>query len=482
MDDQEIALRARFCRESYPAYCYYVHGGRWIDSRFHTFLARTVQEFIEEDTGHPYDVLVLSTPPQHGKSMTVTETLPSWYTGKYPDRRCIVACYSDDFAGRFGRRNRQKLRDYGQSLFGIRLAKSTDRDIEIADHGGSIIFRGIQSGITGSSAELIVVDDPVKNRAEADSPTYRDRVWEEWENSILTRHQAGTKIIVIQTRWHEDDLAGRIIEREPHVKVVNIPVEAEDNDPLGRLPGQALCPEIGKGDDWLRQIKERYIAAEGSRAWYALYQGKPVTEGGNIIHREWWQYYDELPKQLPIMAISVDAAFKDTGDFVAIEVWGKADNNYYLIDLLNRRMDFPETVRAIRAINDRYPQRTAILIEDKANGSAIISTLRHELPGIIEISPTDGKITRVNAIAGLVEAGNVYLPRYAEFTPEFIEQFSAFPNGTHDDMVDAATQFISKYQYSLAPVKDDSMSEFDKQLDRWRKKQLNAGKKRRGAW
>ena len=151
-------------KSSYAAYCYFVHKDKWVATKFHRFLADKVQTFVEEKTGNPYDILVLSTPPQHGKSMTVTETFPSWYEGKYPDRRCIVACYNDDFAGKFGRRNKSKIEEYGQFIFGIALSKSSDRDIEISGHSGGIITRGIMSGITGNSGDLIIIDDPVKNR------------------------------------------------------------------------------------------------------------------------------------------------------------------------------------------------------------------------------------------------------------------------------------------------------------------------------
>lgn len=481
MTDTERELRARLCRESYAAYCYYVHGGRWIDSRFHVFLANTVQEFIETDTGHPYDILVLSTPPQHGKSMTVTETLGSWYIGNNPDKRCIIACYNDDFAGKFGRRNRQKLKDNG-ALFGITLAKSSDRDIEIAEHDGGIITRGIMSGITGNAGDLIIIDDPVKNRQEADSETYRRRMWEEWENSIITRTQAGTKIIVIQTRWHEDDLAGRIIAREPHVKVVNLPVEAEEGDLLGRRPGEALCPEIGKDDEWLRQFKARY--SEGKRSWYALYQGRPTVEEGAIIKREWWKYYDKLPTRLPLISISVDATFKDadTSDYVAIEVWGRANADFYLLDLIKRRMDFPATVEAIRHMAGKFPEYSTILIEDKANGSAITSVLRHELTGILAITPKESKAARLNAVSGIIEAGNVWLPKYADWTEDVVNEFAAFPSGAHDDMVDAATQFLNKYKYRSADVVNDARTDFDKALAEHRRRALGGKDRHRPRW
>ena len=473
----EDKLALAVLRESYPAYCYFVHKGKWIDTHFHKWLANKVQSFVETFTGNPYDILVISCPPQHGKSITVTETFPSWYEGKYPDKRCIIACYNDDFAGKFGRRNKGKIDEYGLPIFGIKLKKASDRDMEIVDHDGSIICRGIMSGITGNAGDLIIIDDPIKNRQEADSVTYRERLWEEWQNSIKTRTQAGTKIVIIQTRWHEDDLAGRVIREEKNVEVVNIPVEAEEGDLLGRAVGDALCPEIGKDNRWLAQFKESYktSAEGGSRAWNALYMGRPTSAEGNIFKREWWKYYTKLPEKLPLIGISVDATFKDsdTSDFVAVEVWGKLNGDYYLIDLVKRRMDFPETLKAIRHMASKYPQKHSILVEDKANGSAIISMLRHEIEGIIPITPQESKVARANAITGIVEGGNVYLPEYADFTGEFVEEFASFPNGAHDDLVDACTQFINKFKFFSADYVEDTRSDFDRQLEAFRKKRLN---------
>lgn len=481
-DEQQLAIA--LMRENYATYCYAVHKGKWIPTKFHKFLANKVQTFVETETGNAVDILVLNCPPQHGKSVTITQTLPSWIVGKYPDKRCIVACYNDEFAGKFGRSNRSKIDEYGKHIFGIKLKKSTDRDLEIADHSGSIIFRGIQSSLTGYSADVFVIDDPIKNRQEADSVTYRERLWEEWQNSIKTRSQAGTKIIIIQTRWHEDDLSGRVIREEPNVEVVNIPVEAEEDDILGRPIGDALCPEIGKDNKWLQMFKQSYITDSvggGIRAWNALYMGRPTSAEGNMFKREWWQYYDKLPENIQLVGISVDATFKDndTSDFVAIQVWGKLNGNYYLIDLIKRRMDFPETLKAIRYMANKYPNRHSILIEDKANGSAIISMLKHEIGGIIPITPTESKVARASAVSGIVEGGNVYLPQYADFTAEFVEEFASFPSGAHDDLVDACTQFINKFKFYQADYKEDNRTQFEKDLERYRNKVLSGGNKSR---
>ena len=482
MTNEERQFAIALMHESYATYCYFVHKGKWIDTHFHKFLANKIQSFVETYTGNPYDILVLSCPPQHGKSLTVTETFPSWYIGKYPDRRCIIACYNDDFAGKFGRRNKQKIVEAGQFIFDIKLKKSSDRDMEIENHDGSIITRGIMSGITGNAGDLIIIDDPIKNRQEADSPAYRERLWEEWQNSIKTRTQAGTKIIVIQTRWHEDDLSGRIINGEDNVEIINIPVEAEEGDILGRNVGDALCPEIGKDNEWLRAFKASY--KDGSRAWNALYMGRPTSAEGNIFKREWWQYYDKLPENIQLLGISVDATFKDndTSDYVAIEVWGKLNGDYYLIDLIKRRMDFPETLRAIRHMADKYPDKHSILVEDKANGSAIIAMLKHEIGGIVAITPKESKVGRANAITGIVEGGNVYLPRYADFTSEFVEEFASFPNGVHDDMVDACTQFINHFKFRQADYVEDTRSDFEKELEKFRNRRLNGNKKQRRSY
>lgn len=439
----------------YAAYCTYVHHGQWKPTPFHKYLCMVVQNFIEADTGHAYDILVLSTPPQIGKSVTVTETLPSWLMGRNPEARIIEISYSEDFAKRFGRRNKQKIEEFGNEIFGIQVGDpNTNLDFELKGHRGGMISRGALSGVTGKSADYMIIDDPVKNREEADSETQRDKLWDEWQNSYKTRFQAHTKVILIMTRWHEDDLAGRIIANEENVSVVNIPLEAEENDPLGRQVGDAICPEIGKDNAWLADFKKGFMNKEGSRAWNALFQGHPTGLEGNLFKREWWQFYDELP-EIVDWGMSVDAAFKDgeDNDFVAIQVWGKTGANMYLIDRVKAHLNLPDTIREIVRLRSLYPMCKTTLIEDKANGSAIINMLRNDLSGIIAVQPKGGKVARANAVVGTVESGNVYLPRNKRWVGEFIEEFASFPNGVHDDEVDCATQMWNRMIYSASNLK-----------------------------
>jgi hypothetical protein len=256
----EEANRELARRGSYSDYVYYVHGGRWIPARHLLFVCIEIETFIQQETGHPYDILILQMPPQHGKSMSTTETLPSWYLGKWPYNRVIEVSYNETFAQRFGRRNRDKIKEFGY-LFGIGISKGKDsnEEFELNNGVGGMISRGIMSGVTGNPANLIIIDDPIKNREEADSQTIRDKQWDEWQNSIKTRLAAGAKVIVIMTRWHEDDLAGKLLKSEKNVTLINLPCEAEENDPLGRNIGDALFPEIGKNKNWLIQFKDSYV-------------------------------------------------------------------------------------------------------------------------------------------------------------------------------------------------------------------------------
>lgn len=449
---REMARR-ELARRKFVKYLPYVHGKNWKDTRMATYLANEVQTFLETDTGNAYDILVIQTPPQVGKSTTITETLPAWAMGRFPEWRVILGSYNDETAERFCRRNKEKIQTHGEALFGIKIGSiNRATEFELDGHLGRMISRGIMGGVTGNPANLMVIDDGIKNRAEADSESYRNKLWAEWQNSFKSRLAAGAKIIVIGTPWHEDDYMAMMLRTEPNIRLIRLPVEAEENDPLGRAVGDALAPELGKDNHWLEQFKASYISdpTGGQRAWTALYQCSPRVEGGNLIKRDWWKYYD--PNDEPYYGtevISVDAAFKDseTNDYVAITVWGKYMNDYYLRYALNRHLDFTNTLVAIRQLRRLYPNARTVLIEDKANGSAIINVLRQEM-FCVAVNPKGGKVARVNAISAAIESGHVHLPLGAPWVDEFVDQFSAFPAGKHDDLVDSASQCLTYLIYS----------------------------------
>ncbi len=396
--------------------------------------------------------IALNMPPRHGKSMSITETLPSYYLGHFQEDRVIEISYNDTFARKFGKKNKEKVKQFGKELFDIEIAKDSSAHDEWAldNNIGGMISRGVLAGITGQGADLMIIDDPIKNREEADSETHRDKIWDEWVDSFSTRLHPGAIVILILTRWHEDDLQGRLLNceyGEPlNWQVYNFPLEAEENDVLGRQPGEPLWPER-YGKSFIEERK-RYPSS-----FNALYQGRPTSQDGNILKRDWWKYYDKLP-EMAVEIMSIDATFKDEddSDFVAIQVWGKTGANMYLIDAMKARMNFPTTLQAIRNMAKKHPRAITRLVEDKANGSAIIAMLHREIGGMIPVNPEGGKVSRVNAVSPHIEAGNVFLPRQAEWVHDFVEECASFPKGKNDDQVDAMSQALNRFIYYYADL------------------------------
>jgi predicted phage terminase large subunit-like protein len=302
-----------------------------------------------------------------------------------------------------------------------------------------------------------IIDDPLKNAKEALSATIK-RGHQDWYSSTFyTRAEPDAPIMIVMTRWAEDDLAGWQLSQESEDEpecwhIVNFEAIKEEYapkfppnctvEPDWRRPGEALCPErfdIAK----LTKIKKRL----GEYFWNALYQQRPSPLEGSHFKRSWWQYYKVLPSDFDMVIQSWDCTFKDTNksDFVVGQVWGKRGGQFYLIDQVRDRMDFPTTIAAIRALSAKYPNAGAKLVEDKANGPAVISSLEREIPGIIAIEPEGGKLVRAVAIAPFVEAGNVFLPdpSIASWVGDYVGEFSTFPNGANDDMCDSTSQAIN---------------------------------------
>lgn len=264
------------------------------------------------------------------------------------------------------------------------------------------------------------------------------------------------------TRWHEDDLIGRLLARSPRKWIrLRLPAIAEDEqDLLNREIGEPLCPELGFDKQWAKDKK----AEVGSRTWASLFQQRPAPAGGSIFKREWIRYYVRteeqkrewglsdnaivLPTHFDKVAQSWDCTFKDssTSDFVAGGVWSRKKAQYFLLDVDHRRMGFADTMKAIRAMSDKWPQARSKYVEDKANGSAIIEMLKDEISGITPVNPDGGKEARAHAVSPLFEAGNVYLPHpnMCPWVEDVIEELVSFPNAAHDDLVDMTTQALNQ--------------------------------------
>jgi predicted phage terminase large subunit-like protein len=431
-------------KNDYAFYCEYTHHGNYKVAKHHQLICNALER-IEKGS---LKRLMIFMPPRHGKSQTVSETFPSWFIGRDPKRRVIATSYGDTLSRQFGRKNRAKLEEFGRDIFGVELAKDNNQttNFSIAGNTGGALFSGLGGSLTGHGAHLLIADDLFKNRMEANSSVYRDRIYDEYRNSMLTRLTSDGAVIIINTRWHEDDLCGRILKEEADKwEVISLPAEAEENDALGRNIGDPLWSEQGFDKAWIDETKR----SVGSQSWNALYQQRPSAMEGNIIKRSWFQFYKQAPT-FEEQIISVDATFKDKADtdFCVLQVWGRKGADKYLLDQVRERMGFTSTVTAIRTLNAKHPKAHTKLIEDKANGSAIIDFLKHEISGLIPVEPQGGKVARAYAVQPTIEAGNVFIPdpTLAPWVHDFIEECASFPNGAHDDQVDCMTQALNRLQ------------------------------------
>jgi len=418
------------------------------------------------------DRVIISMPPQEGKSTRVTTTTPLWLLLRDPELRIAIASYGQDLAEEFGQAIRDLVTgnsgDDGTLDLGLRIAPDNGaaRRWKLDGHRGGVRSVGLTSGLTGRPVDVLFIDDPIKSQDDADSEVWRERVWNWWRTVGSTRLAPGAPVILVLTRWHEDDLAGRLLKAEDghRWRVVNIPALADHDpakgqgDPLGREPGQWLRSARGRTDAQWREIRVQ----AGSRAFTALYQGHPSPDKGNVWLRQWWRRYGvplwsqhpDIPAAYLIhecdeVLISADMAFKDTkgSDYVAIGVWVRRGAQVFLVDQIRKRLSFTETLIAFAALCAKWPQATAKVVEDKANGTAVIDSLRKKIPGIIAINPTESKYARATAVAPFIEAGNVFLPddEIALFDVEvFIDEATAFPRGTHDDQVDETSQALGR--------------------------------------
>jgi predicted phage terminase large subunit-like protein len=396
--------------------------------------------------------LLIQMPPRHGKSEFASAHFPAWYLGTFPERRVILASYEHGFAASWGAKARDRFAEWGPALWRLWVRKDRQAadDWQVGGHGGGMICAGVGGPITGRGADLLIIDDPVKSAEEADSHTYRERAWNWYRATAYTRLEPRGALILIMTRWHEDDLAGRVLAEaektgEPW-QVVALPALAEAGDVLGRAEGEPLWPARYPAPA-LAAIRESI----GPYWWEALYQQRPAPPGGALFQRGWWRFYSQgdLPARFDQVLQSWDMAFKQTSDsdYVVGQVWGSVGARILLLDQVRERMDFARTVAAVEALSGRWPQATLKLVEDSANGPAVISALQHRVRGLYPVKPQGGKLSRAQAILPLVAAGNVWLPDPQEqpWVEGFLAETRSFPVGAHDDQVDAMSQGLQRF-------------------------------------
>lgn len=405
--------------------------------------------------------LIWTMPPQEGKSQRVSRFFVLWLLIHDPDRRVAIVSYADGLARRWGRDIRNDIRAHPELGLAIRADTGAANEWYLEGWLGGVVTAGIGSGLTGRPVDVLVVDDPLKDQKEADSEVSRETCKEFWRTTASARLPEHSIVLVVQTRWHEDDLAGFLMrEHGQDWTITNIPAQAEhdpakgETDILGREPGEYMQSARKRTHaGWERRKRNT-----GSRGWNALYQGRPAPAEGGVFKRQWWRCVKPVAVErsdgswyapgMDIIFQSWDMAFKDTkgSDYVVGQVWGRRGARMWLLDQVHDRMEFTETVAAVVQMTAKWPQAKRKLVEDKANGPAVISQLRKRIGGFVEYSPVDSKEARARAASVFVEAGDIFVPDpLAEghaWVAGLIDEAASFPNAAHDDRVDALSQAI----------------------------------------
>lgn len=444
-----------------------VSGGKWIPYRHAVYGARIVGRAIHKGGA----LIIINQPPRHSKSETYSKWLPAWHIDLWPDRHVIATSYGESLASDWGQKVRDTLNESPLCTAKIRQDASK-KTHWLTDKGGGMIATGIGGSITGRGGHLLILDDPYKNEEEASSPTVRRHVVEWFESTLMTRAEPNASVIVIMTRWNENDLTAHLMATRPGAWThINMPAIAEAPDELGRNAGDALCPERYDVAA-LEEIRRRV----GSRVWQGLYQQNPTPDGGTIFRRHWWRYWhpkgmspmpvsekDDAGNVVEIPSIQIDGwdkaridqswdlTFDDTANaaYVCGQVFATLPNragDVFLIDQIREKMDIIRTVAAIQSMRAKWPRTSATWIEKKANGAAVLKMLGHKIPGLIPVEPMGSKTIRSQAGAPTMEAGNFYIPHPSVFpwVTVYVDEHAAAPNGKYMDQVDTTSQALLK--------------------------------------
>jgi predicted phage terminase large subunit-like protein len=428
-------------REDFGVYCAAVFRGYQTPRHL-----RVLHETLASVEAGQIDRLAVSKPPRHGGTLTVSQLFPCWVLGRHPDWNIALCWYGSELAFDGGRKVQQTLQSRAhQAIFPeARLSRDVGSagNIEL-EAGGHLYSVSRNEPLTGRGCHVLICDDLLKDAAEAASPVIRKQLHDWYTHVGLTRLTQDGRVISVSTRWHADDLNGRVTS-EPSEKpwtVLNFTAIALEGDFLGREVGEPL---------WPQRFDRRYLARRraemGSRGFTALYMGAPSEAEGNIFKRDQWRFYYELPS-LKRIVVSTDTAFKEktTNDYSARQVWGEGLNGYFLLHASRARMAYPDLRRGLISLCEQWKPEV-VLIEDAASGQSLLQELRETtaLP-LKPIRPDRDKIARAEAVTPLLEAGRVFLPdpQSAPWVNDFLDEASAFPNGQFDDQVDACTMALN---------------------------------------
>lgn len=446
-----------FCKALVPT----ITGGRYADGWFLRELRDRLQRFAFDVMVGRSPRLIVMAPPRHGKSMHL-ELLIAWLQACLaPGTKSevmVVAATGEMALDRVSNARSHFRTAMELGITNVGLDESTRAKGKwMTDARGSVYAAGIKGTITSKGANVLVIDDPVKGVDDVLSPASRDKAWRAYTSDIRSRVQPGGGVIIIQTRWHEDDLTGRLLEQHDVEgwEVVRYPAIAEV-DEAHRKAGEALHPSM-----WPLHLLERRRATSQTADWLAQYQQRPTSDEGEVWQREWWGHWtlqpnegDPATRPLPAnfnrVAVACDLTMGSTsgnGSMAALQVWGQAGDSLFLIDEDRGQWGFEETVSRITALTQKH-KATHAIIEAKALGIAAIQTLRKTLRGVRVVSDDakGSKTARAYDAAVFIEKGQVFVPArgIVPWVDEWLDEVTGFPTARYDDRVDAASMAIRK--------------------------------------
>ena len=456
---EELGRRrvAERCRQDLVAFCQYMQADYKV-GRHHKVLANLLMEIAEGRK----DRICVNIPPRHGKSQLVSIYFPAWFLGRYPDKKVLMVSHTTDLAVDFGRKVRNIIdSDAYKAIFPtVGLAadsKSAGRWNTSA--GGEYYACGVGSALAGRGADLLLIDDPHSEQDVLNGNfEVFDRAYEWFTYGARTRLMPGGRVAIVQTRWHMDDLTGRVVrdmtqnELSDQYEVVEFPaiLDIEDSH-TGEFSQKALWPEWLPLDALLKTKASMPLFQ-----WNSQYQQQPTAEEAALVKREWWRIWElEAPPKCEYLIMSLDAAAEknNRADFTAITVWGvffhEEENNHHIILLhsLKDRVEFPELKEITKSEYD-YWKPDAFIVEKKSSGTPLYQELRRTGMIIQEYTPHRGsgdKFARLNSVADIIKAGLVWVPQ-TRFAEELVEEIAGFPFMSHDDLVDSTVMALMRYR------------------------------------
>lgn len=453
--DQQLAIfRSALCKRSFYDFIRLVRPGYEFNWH-HLELIEAMQRLADRRMSR----LIVQMPPRHGKSEIVSRLFPAWLLARNPNEQVIACSYAADLAEKMSRDCQRIMTSprYTNIFPEIGIGEiqqvgvvRTNKRFDIPNHKGYYVSAGVSGAITGEGCTVGIIDDPVKNAEEADSPTYRERAWNWYRSTFKTRFEPGAVEVICQTRWHEDDLAGRIIKDSAErggegTEIISFPALCMDPEYIRDI-GEALWE--GRYD---RAALLKIQQDVGSRSWNALYQQRPSPDEGTDLKKSWFRYYDPRTFVIPPTArvnFFFDTAYtdKDKNDPTAGIAYVKIGADFYVLSCLSKWVEFTEAIQFIKtfAAENFYTPRSIIRIEPKASGKSVVQVMKKQtsLNVTDALSPKESKQARVRSISPTVEGGRVFLPSGAAWVDDFLTECAAFPNAAHDDRVDCLTGMI----------------------------------------